>query len=65
MIREVEKKAKVAVCRRCYGTGRLVDRVSGVFCTCDQCEGTGRVTVSTRTTYDIRPYNPKRRDETG
>lgn len=59
MILELEKPAKVAVCRRCYGTGRLVDRVSGKVCACDQCGGSGRVIVSSKTTYDIHPYNPK------
>ncbi len=29
MIQEVEKKPKVALCRRCYGTGRLHDPDTG------------------------------------
>ena len=56
MILEVEKKPKVALCRKCYGTGRLHDKETGKECTCDQCEGTGRVTVSAKMSYDIRPY---------
>lgn len=29
MILEVEKKPKVALCRKCYGTGRLHDKETG------------------------------------
>ena len=61
MILEVEKKPKVALCRKCYGTGRLRDRDTGVEHECEQCEGTGRVTVSAKMTYDIRPYKPRDR----
>ena len=60
MILEVEKKPKVALCRKCYGIGRLHDKETGKESTCDQCEGTGRVTVSAKMSYDIRPY--KQRD---
>ena len=61
MILEVEKKPKVALCRKCYGTGRLHVKETGKESTCDQCEGTGRVTVSAKMRYDIRPYKPRDR----
>lgn len=61
MIQEVEKKPKVALCRKCYGTGRLRDRETSEEHTCEQCDGTGRVTVSAKMTYDIRPYKPRER----
>lgn len=59
MIQELEKKPKVALCRKCYGTGRILDGDNGEYHICEQCEGTGRVTVSARMVYDIRPYKPK------
>ena len=59
MIQEVEKKPKVALCRKCFGTGHLHDPDTGEEHICEQCEGTGRVTVSAKMTYDIRPYKPK------
>lgn len=58
MIQELEKKPKVALCRKCRGTGKyrgsdtLEERI------CEQCEGSGRVTVSAKMTFDIRPYKP-------
>lgn len=61
MIQEVEKKPKVALCRKCYGTGRLRNRETSEEYTCEQCEGTGRVTVIAKMTYDIRPYKPRER----
>ena len=61
MIQEVEKKPKVALCRKCYGTGRLRNRETSEEYTCEQCEGTGRVTVSAKMTYDIRSYKPRER----
>lgn len=61
MILEVAKMPKVALCRKCYGTGRLHDRETGKESTCDQCEGTGRVTVSAKMRYDIRPYKEKQK----
>lgn len=59
MIQEVVKKPKVALCRKCYGTGRLRYQETGAEHTCEQCEGTGRVTVSAKVTFDIRPYKPR------
>lgn len=71
MIQEVEKSPKVALCRACYGTGKVkkvVEYPSRIFGkkrsetveeVCRQCEGSGRVTVSAKMTLDIRPYKPK------
>ena len=59
MIRKIEKKPKVALCRVCQGTGR----VTGPDCrpaVCAQCEGSGRVTVRARMELDIRPYRAQR-----
>ena len=60
MKREVKKEPKVALCRKCRGTGKTV---SGRFIrkaeTCQQCERNGRVTVSCEMTLDIRLYKPK------
>lgn len=61
MILEMAKMPKVALCRKCYGTGRLHDKETGKESTCDQCEGTGRVTVSAKMRYDIRPYKEKQK----
>lgn len=61
MILEVAKMPKVALCRKCYGTGRLHDKETGKESICDQCEGTGRVTVSAKMRYDIRPYKEKQK----
>lgn len=62
MIQKVEKKPKIALCRRCYGTGRLHDRDTGVEHVCEQCEGSGRVTVSAKLELDIRPYKAKKKE---
>lgn len=51
----------MALCRKCYGTGRLHDHETNEEHTCEQCEGTGRVTVSAKMTYDIRSYKPRER----
>ena len=60
MKQNVKKDPKVALCRKCHGTGKIV---SGHFIrkaeTCPQCEGSGRVTVSCDMTLDIRPFKPK------
>lgn len=64
MINKVEKPPKVALCRRCGGSGRVRRELyeSGRFVweTCPQCEGSGRVTVSARMEFDIRPYKPNK-----
>lgn len=63
MKKEVKKKPKVALCRLCHGTGRVVvaGLSGGRVDACPQCEGSGRVTVSCEMTLDIRPY----KQETG
>lgn len=62
MKKEVKKKPKVALCRLCHGTGRVVVAgLSGVReDACPQCEGSGRVTVSCEMTLDIRPYKEEK-----
>lgn len=52
MEREIIKPPKIALCRRCGGTGRVGEDQ------CRQCYGWGRVTVSCRMTVDIRPFKP-------
>ncbi len=62
MIHKVEKAPKVALCRKCYGTGMWRHRTEGgalIVEQCPQCEGSGRVTVSAKMEYDIRPYKQK------
>lgn len=61
MIQEVEKEPKVALCRNCRGTGKVVVRnlLRKTTEVCPQCNGSGRVTVSCKMTLDIRPYTPK------
>lgn len=61
MIQEVEKGVKVALCRHCHGTGKVVTGklFKKTLEVCPQCEGSGRVTVSCKMTLDIRPYIPK------
>lgn len=56
MIQEVEKQPKVALCRKCRGTGKFRDPETLDVRVCDQCEGSGRVTVSAKMIFDIRPY---------
>lgn len=56
MIQEVEKQPKVALCRKCRGTGKLRNPETQEVQVCDQCEGSGRVTVSAKMFFDIRPY---------
>lgn len=57
MKQEVKKQPKVALCRKCRGTGKIVSgRIVRKVETCPQCEGSGRVTVSCEMTLDIRPY---------
>lgn len=61
MKQEVEKQPKIALCRTCHGTGKVVTGDYSAFPTygvCPQCEGSGRVTVSAKITLDIRPYRP-------
>lgn len=64
MKRTVNKGAKIALCRKCRGTGiwhhEIEDGVT-MSETCPQCEGSGRVTVSAVMEFDIRPYRHKER----
>lgn len=55
MRRKIEKKAKVALCRVCKGTGLLKDHQKRT-CQCAQCEGSGRVWVSLKGELTIEPY---------
>lgn len=59
MKREIVHPPKIAICRVCKGTGRVAGDEGGEFHTCLQCEGSGRVTVSSETVLDIRPYTPR------
>ena len=60
MKQQVTKKAKIALCRACHGTGRVPTNSPDFEpAICNQCNGTGRVTVSAKMELDIRPYNPK------
>lgn len=60
MKQQVRKEPKVALCRRCHGTGRIgTGRLFRRTESCPQCEGSGRVTVSAEMELDIRPYKPK------
>lgn len=58
MKRAITRPPKVALCRRCKGTG-IHTGAEGERRTCPQCEGSGRVTVSCEMTLDIRPYKPQ------
>lgn len=67
--RIVEKPQRIALCRRCGGSGhtpqsvrgahpKIVEGLSGgkQFTVCPQCGGSGRVLVSCKMELDIRPY---------
>lgn len=56
MKRIVEKPERVALCRRCHGTGieHPLDLVEGKVCR--QCEGSGRVRVSCKMELEISAY---------
>lgn len=65
MKRIVDKPERVALCRRCQGTGRIYTTAGHrpTFPTlveelkdCPQCEGSGRVRVSCKMELDIKPY---------
>ncbi|MCH5237010.1 MAG: molecular chaperone DnaJ [Muribaculaceae bacterium] len=58
MKKEQRRSPKIALCRECKGTGRIL-RDDGEAQICPQCEGSGRVTVSCEMTLDIRPYKPR------
>lgn len=64
MIQEVSKSPKIALCRKCHGTGyyrRIATDATFTVEQCPQCEGSGRVTVSAVIKCDIRPYKQKER----
>lgn len=66
MIREVRHAPKITICQACKGTGTTWTEYSSfnVPKVCPQCEGSGRVTVSTHTVLDIRPYRPRTHETT-
>jgi DnaJ-class molecular chaperone len=60
MNKEIKRPPRVAVCKECHGTGiQQTEAPQRHPARCPQCEGRGRVTVSSVTTLDIRPYRPK------
>ncbi|MCR5394186.1 MAG: molecular chaperone DnaJ [Bacteroidales bacterium] len=54
----VNKQPKVALCRRCKGSG-YVD-VLGEQEICPQCKGSGRVVVSCTMDLTVVPWTPTR-----
>ena len=64
MIREVRHAPKITICQACKGTGTVAGDQPGARPRCLQCEGSGRVTVSTHTVLDIRPYRPRTHETT-
>lgn len=59
---QVTKAPKVALCRKCRGTGIWRHADDGGVTLAEprpQCGGSGRVTVSAVVEYDIRPYKRK------
>ncbi|QCD40599.1 molecular chaperone DnaJ [Duncaniella sp. C9] len=60
MEKEIKRPPRIAVCRECNGTGvQRAESPQRYPDPCPQCEGSGRVTVSSVTTLDIRPYKQK------
>jgi DnaJ-class molecular chaperone len=61
---EVVKEAKIALCRKCHGTGEVSEVVPGKMpwqkrkttAECPQCKGSGRVKVSGVMKLTIEPY---------
>lgn len=62
MKKEITRGVRVAVCRECGGSGAESDS-EGKKTRCRQCQGSGRVTVSSVTMLDIRPYHPRETNE--
>lgn len=64
MKRNVTKSPKIALCRVCHGTGHVPTNSPDFEpAICTQCGGSGRVTVSANIELDIRPYNPKKKEQ--
>lgn len=66
MKRVLEKPERIAICRRCYGTGRLAETPqanrNNHDATCPQCGGSGRVIVSCRMDLEIHPFPDKHKE---
>ena len=57
MTKEVKKPEKIALCRECHGTGKVVEsRLLKKSKPCPNCGGSGRVLVSCQMTLSVRPY---------
>jgi DnaJ-class molecular chaperone len=64
MEREIVKEKKIALCRKCHGTGEVEQQLPGklpwqkrkVTVECPQCKGSGRVRVSGVMKLEIEPY---------
>lgn len=63
MKKEITRGVRVTVCKECGGSGVQTDD-GGRKTRCRQCQGSGRVTVSSVTVLDIRPYHPREINET-
>lgn len=63
MKKEITRGVRVTVCKECGGSGVRTDD-GGQERRCRQCQGSGRVTVSSVTVLDIRPYHPREINET-
>nr|DAG08262.1 MAG TPA: TRYPTOPHAN RNA-BINDING ATTENUATOR PROTEIN-INHIBITORY PROTEIN REGULATION, ANTI-TRAP [Caudoviricetes sp.] len=61
MKKEITRGVRVTVCKECGGSGAETD--DGQKRRCRQCQGSGRVTVSSVTVLDIRPYHPRETNE--
>ena len=63
MKHKVSKPPKVALCRRCHGTGKMTEIDERTLrrreAVCGQCGGSGRVLVSAEIEFEIVAYNPK------
>lgn len=63
MKKEITRGVRVTVCKECGDSGVETDD-DGQKRRCRQCQGSGRVTVSSVTVLDIRPYHPREINET-
>lgn len=53
----IRKSPKVALCRKCGGTGHILVKI-GQDQPCPQCEGSGRCIVSCEMRVNIVPFKP-------